>query len=962
MAIMHSLKRTSLVLACIVAAISFLPPAFAVNGNFYRYSVRHEKGAPFYFPYWAVDHESVNSANGNLFFTIPLVSRPGRNGLGVNLNLAYNSKFWEHTDSYATLAERDSWVGPGWTLLVARVIDDSVNGHYYVTLSDGSNHDITWYGGAWRSSDSTYMVYDPAARRLTLKGGANYLCGYVDPLDSTIRYATRVQDTNGNYLDIAYSGTGGRISSIQDTLGSTYTFLLNANNRLNYIKFWNTNDTTQATSTITMTYQSQTLAFGIEETTDPTLPAQYLPSQVIYPTGLRYQFTYGTSGEIADITYPSGGHSRYFYTTERPLDRLRGLSVYEHMVSSHDKGAGTPGTTWFYNGSSCGGCRLTIEAAPWFTKITLPYPANTEIVHYMQMNTGPAWADGFLRVTAETVLYSLSTETDLGWTQDDEFLTTILNPRITYSTKVMVGSPNKTVRTEFSYAPIGDYSGNIKEKRELAFSGSVMRKTILNYLHEANGVYVPLNIIDRVTETYVYDGNDALIAKTVATYDNFVGGIYSAPGAIRHDPGFGTAWRTRGLPTMVTRWYDLVNNYTVAPSIGYDECGNPRTVTDGRNYSTSMVYWLTAADNAYAFPLQTSNPKGHLTQATYSYNSGLMLSRTDPNNKVTSMQYDSWDRVTRITRPSGGITTYTYTDSTPPGPPPSAQISDKVDSADHYRTRSAQLDNMGRLAESTFVDPAGDVKKAVTYNSLDQMQYADYPHRSGQPAYQDEYTYRGVSFLSRIQHQDVGTISFSYDTNKKTVTNTDGRRRRYTYQEDGKISEVLEEDLGPNPQLTIPTTYAYDALGRLTTISQGVQTRTFTYDALGRQLSETHPESGTTAYTYDANSNVLTRTDARGIVTTSAYDELNRITSKTFSDGTAGVTFTYDVQPVGSPITISNPIGRLTKVATTTSGVTASHYYSYCNCSSVDRESTVISGDGSPALTRPVTSTTTSAN
>jgi len=151
--------------------------AFAVDPAFYRYSVRHEKGATAFYPYTNLGQEAVNSANGNLFFTIPLVSRPGRNGLGIDLKLAYNSKLWdfyyEGGTRYATLAERDSWVGPGWTLLVTRVIDDSANGHYYVTFSDGSHHDFTYYGGAWRSMDSSYMVYDPATNRLTLKGGGS---------------------------------------------------------------------------------------------------------------------------------------------------------------------------------------------------------------------------------------------------------------------------------------------------------------------------------------------------------------------------------------------------------------------------------------------------------------------------------------------------------------------------------------------------------------------------------------------------------------------------------------------------------------------------------------------------------------------------------------------------------------------------------------------------------------------
>jgi hypothetical protein len=37
-----------------------------------------------------VGQESVNSANGNLHFTVPLLSRPGRNGMGIDLKLSYN--------------------------------------------------------------------------------------------------------------------------------------------------------------------------------------------------------------------------------------------------------------------------------------------------------------------------------------------------------------------------------------------------------------------------------------------------------------------------------------------------------------------------------------------------------------------------------------------------------------------------------------------------------------------------------------------------------------------------------------------------------------------------------------------------------------------------------------------------------------------------------------------------------
>ena len=116
-------RRLCRPLCCVpVIAVILLVPGYllAVNGNFYRYSVRHEKGASPFFPFMPVESESVNSANGNLFFTVPLLSRPGRAGLGVNLSLAYNSKFWEHASGQATLAERDSWVGvPRWSTVTA---------------------------------------------------------------------------------------------------------------------------------------------------------------------------------------------------------------------------------------------------------------------------------------------------------------------------------------------------------------------------------------------------------------------------------------------------------------------------------------------------------------------------------------------------------------------------------------------------------------------------------------------------------------------------------------------------------------------------------------------------------------------------------------------------------------------------------------------------------------------------
>lgn len=57
--------------------------------------------------------------------------------------------------------------------------------------------------------------------------------------------------------------------------------------------------------------------------------------------------------------------------------------------------------------------------------------------------------------------------------------------------------------------------------------------------------------------------------------------------------------------------------------------------------------------------------------------------------------------------------------------------------------------------------------------------------------------------------------------------------------------------------------------------------------------------SGTTTHTYDEHGELATTTDARTIVTTREVDVLDRVTSVTYSDGTPGTSYAYDVGSFG---------------------------------------------------------------
>jgi RHS repeat-associated protein len=133
------------------------------------------------------------------------------------------------------------------------------------------------------------------------------------------------------------------------------------------------------------------------------------------------------------------------------------------------------------------------------------------------------------------------------------------------------------------------------------------------------------------------------------------------------------------------------------------------------------------------------------------------------------------------------------------------------------------------------------------------------------------------------------------------------------------------------------TTYGYDLLDDLTGVTQATQTRTFTYNALKQLITATNPENGTICYgtksgstctdSYDGNGNLLNRIDNAGRSTTYTYDAVNRLHTKSYSDGTPGVTFTYDAAssacPPATPGTQGTPaynVGRVTQVTTVAGG------------------------------------------
>jgi YD repeat-containing protein len=160
--------------------------------------------------------------------------------------------------------------------------------------------------------------------------------------------------------------------------------------------------------------------------------------------------------------------------------------------------------------------------------------------------------------------------------------------------------------------------------------------------------------------------------------------------------------------------------------------------------------------------------------------------------------------------------------------------------------------------------------------------------------------YDALNRVTSVVEQDGSTATTTYAGNTSTspptycttVTDEAGKMRKSCADGLGRMTGVWEDPNG----LNYPTSYTYDALDNLLSVTQsGSRQRTFSYDSLSRLTSANNPESGLICYAvysggacqyqggYDANGNLLTKTDARGTTTSYVYDALNRIDEPGFA-------------------------------------------------------------------------------
>jgi hypothetical protein len=864
----------------------------------------------------------------NFNFQLPLLSLEGR-GLDVNLTATYNSRLWERSLKYnfnGTTSTRisfnqdASWLAPGFALGFGRVINFSAPDFAgYVAdfqMPDGtrvrlqSRNPNVGFAQVLESLNIPGYRFEAniggTSSAPILNGGTLYTPNGNRLTISSSGLVTKVLDPNGNYMLIAYSGTTGSISAIQDSMGRTITFNYSAGllSSITAPGFGAGPDRTVAEFRYQSLNVNGTFASGIvrNPTTGSTVNVlryvrfpginngfkyDYSAYGMIYRTTRLHSMSPLGAGIYDEFSGVEAARTEYNYPTTASA-----LASIPKYTNRKDWWAGMPDP----NQPAVTGFSETIGSiGPKQVKITTTTKPDgtksetTQIFYSFDDQSGDKWDDGLVVKVRDlksdgTTVVRLQENT---WESVDFYNgTNGLNGQNWGRLKrtAIQDEAGNWVSREFAY----DGYGNVTEAKDFdcqACSAPVLKRSTTSYKYQADPAYANTAVAGRYlislpTTSRLYNGTSALVSQTEYNYDqttpeNCVGiTAYENPNT-----------NVRGNLTSITKYADISSDGKVSTplveTISYDTAGNTRVKSDIQLGQVEYVYSAVIGGQTFnynfAYPVQVKRGiAGQLTSTNYfDQNTGLVTQNVDENAKATTFTYQSTTlRRLKTTYPDGGEQTQVFQDNLVPYPAGSGKFAIQVES----RVKMPAGNNPSELPTVTYLDGRGAILREsrwtsdgwlardYEYNALGQLTKADNPYLvpssdsiQNKPNQFTTQTYdelgRPLQFFAQDSASNQPLTSYAYSGRVVTATDAAGRQRRTISDALGNIIRVDEPDasgqLGTVASPTQPTNYTYDVRGLLVRIEQGVQNRYFRYDGIGRRTHTRLPEQSAPNYFFD---------------------------------------------------------------------------------------------------------------
>ncbi|WP_169454351.1 LamG-like jellyroll fold domain-containing protein [Catelliglobosispora koreensis] len=313
--------------------------------------------------------------------------------------------------------------------------------------------------------------------------------------------------------------------------------------------------------------------------------------------------------------------------------------------------------------------------------------------------------------------------------------------------------------------------------------------------------------------------------------------------------------------------------------MSYDANGNPVSVTDGRNTTSTFTYNPADMLIEAKQPVITG-PEPETIITTFGYDvAGNRTRFTDGRGNQFRTTFNTWGLPESQIEPGDAVFTTLYNAA---GLPVTQHAPGGVTTTSEYDAVGRPTRLSGTGAEATSIDKVFEYDKVGRTKKL-----------SG-PGGDNVLTYDGRGLLTSVTGPS-GNSSYSYTLDGLLEQRIDAAgTTAYTYDSIGRLERTANGDL----QLD----YKYDEMSRVKEIIHGGNgnKRTFGYDDLSRLRTDTLKTSsdalvGKIEYEWDNNSN-LTRKVSTGFAGGSdnhyTYDLANRLVE--WNNGTTPTTYKYD--------------------------------------------------------------------
>jgi RHS repeat-associated protein len=682
----------------------------------------------------------------------------------------------------------------------------------------------------------------------------------------------------GTLATLVRKSTGGYSFCLRNT--STYTF--NADGRLVAEQDLNG-------YTTTLTYQS------VNHHQDSGSYQTGQLTSVTDPSGRSITFAYNATGLVSSVTNPVGGVTSYAYTQE-------------NLVSVTDPAGKV--TRYSYDSKH----RMVTETGPTGGVTTTTYGPGGQHSPDRGYTTG--------KVVRQEDPTGLVTKWTYTGNNAKSGTTTITGPhgsvtKETFTDGQMVtkttgyGTPSAATwhytytATTFGQASVTDPAGHTKSTTYNA-TGDVTSTTD-DEGHTTTTTYnqynEPLVVTDPrgITTTYTYDAHGNVTKKVVTG----AGGSPTATTTYAYwhttEPGeVSMVWDPAGHGTSYT--YDKYGDVTLTST----------TTTGGQSSATQDVYNVMGEKVCQASPGAYHQgyrcPAGgtrepHATSWTYDAD-GEVVSETDPTTRTTATAYDvptgtspctsaitGAAYCTVVTEPTGTVNV-TYDD----------QDVRKVGTVDAYGMYN-QITTTTTYDVAPGTSPCGTLATAVACVVT--------TNGNGQ---QTVTYYDVVTEAIKTASPGGKTTTATYNGTGEQVTSTTASGTTTdSYTNDGQLASVSYSDTAGGYTKPADVTYAYNADGQRTRMTDGTGTTTYTYDSLDRLTKTTDGAGKTVSYAYDLDGEVTSVTYPDGKTEAHTYNSAGQMTSTTdFQGRTTAFSYTLTAPglPGGSQTTTQFPNGQ----------------------------------------------------